>query len=45
MLEAITHDEGQPLYSLSRCSLLTGLPEATIQAIAEACIWYRCEPG
>jgi CRP/FNR family transcriptional regulator, cyclic AMP receptor protein len=45
MLEAITHDEGQPLYGLSRCSLLTGLPEATIQAIADACVWYRCEPG
>ena len=45
MLEAITHDEGQPLHGLSRCSLLTGLPEATIQAIADACVWYRCEPG
>jgi CRP/FNR family cyclic AMP-dependent transcriptional regulator len=45
MLEAIRHDEGRPLYGLSRCSLLAGLPEATVQAIEDACVWYRCESG
>src|SRR4051812_2888522 len=44
-METITHNEARPSYGLSRCALLAGLPEATVLAIENACVWYRCEPG
>jgi CRP-like cAMP-binding protein len=44
-MKAITHDECRPEYGLSRCSLITGLPEVTIQAIEDACVWFECAPG
>ena len=44
-MKKITHDEDRPAYGLSRCSLIAGLPEETIKAIEDACVWFDCAPG
>ena len=43
-METITDHEARPPYGLSRCLLLAGLPDETVRAIEDACVWYRCQP-